>query len=138
MPPTPLFTGRVLDGGLLIYDRPKDYAKYLRTLGGQYIETVTRRRRAQRSIDQNAYLHAVPFFMIADYTGDDIESVKLNVMGACWGWRKSSITGIETPLKPHTSHMTTEEGSYLIEWLPPWAFQQFNGMVIPLPNEASW
>ncbi len=131
---TPIWFGRVLPGGLLALDRPRDYAKYVRSLRGCYVEVVCRKKRIKRSLDQNAYLHAVPLPLLADYWGEDIGTTKLLVLGECFGWKETR--GQRLPIKAHTSQLTTAEFSQLIEWLPPWAMTQFN-VSIPLPNEVA-
>lgn len=107
---------------------------HLRTLSGCHVDVIVRKKREQRSLDQNAYLHAVPFPLIAAHTGYSIEEVKLVLMGECWGWHE--LHGHSVPIKPHTSDMTTEECSLFIEWLPPWALEHL-GVQIPLPGESA-
>lgn len=137
MAPVPVFLGRVIVGGILVLDQPADYARYRRRLEGQLVEVVLRKRRSKRSIDQNDYLHAVPFPMIAKETGDDIEGTKFDVMGEWSGWRQVKRSGLWVPNKLHTSERTVEEISELIEWIPPWALRVLN-LNIPLPNEVDW
>lgn len=90
----------------------------------------------KRSLALNAYWHAVPFPMIAEYVGESVEQVKLDLMGEKWGWTISTITGHRIPVKPHTSDMTPEEASEFTEWLIPFALEMF-GMEIPLPGEIA-
>lgn len=107
---------------------------YFKSLAGQSVEITVRKERTQRTLDQNAYLHAVPFPLLAEYWGEDIETTKLLVLGECWGWRETS-GGNRLPIKPSTSRLTVDESTHLIEWLPPWSMTNF-GVAIPLPNEA--
>jgi hypothetical protein len=91
--------------------------------------------KTKRSLDQNAYLHAVPFPLIAAEVGDSIEGVKYDLMGEKWGWKPSALDPTRmVPVKPSTSSMTVEECTEFIEWLIPFAAQKLN-CVIPLPNE---
>lgn len=106
---------------------------HLRRYPGVPLDVLIRQHKEQRSLDQNAYLHAVPFPVIAEHVGDSIDGVKLDLMGECFGWRES-MSGHLIPVKPHTSHMTVEECTFFIEWLIPFAAQKFN-MRIPLPSE---
>jgi hypothetical protein len=131
-----VFHGRVTpDGKLeLLTSEAQQRREYLRTLAGEHVEVIVRKPREQRSEDQNAYLHAVPFPLIADHTGYSIEEVKLVLMGECWGWHQ--VAGHDIPIKPHTSDMTTEECSYFIEWLPPWSLSNL-GVQIPLPGDVA-
>lgn len=92
--------------------------------------------KSQRSLDQNAYLHAVPFPILAKELGCSIPEVKRDLMGACWGWKVSPITGKDVPLREHTAEMTVEDCTFFIDWLLPWA-AEFLGMRLPLPDERS-
>lgn len=69
-----LFTGRVLGGGLLVLDRPKDYAKHVRAYAGQYVEVIVRRRREKRSAQANRFYWGYVLLEIAaaaGYTKDE-------------------------------------------------------------------
>lgn len=134
----PIFYGRVLPGGLLTLDRPKDYARHLRSLRGQYVEIIARKRRTKRSLDQNAYWHAVPFPLLQDALGyDSLEDLKLALMGECWGYQRDKLTGRELPIKAHTSDLTTEEGAQFTDWLIRFGATLPSPVIIPLPNEVA-
>ena len=90
--------------------------------------------KTQRSLDQNAYLHAGPFPILAKELGYSIPEVKLVLMGECWGWHM--VGGHELPMKPSTSEMTVEECTFFIDWLLPWA-AEFHGIRLPLPDERN-
>ncbi len=132
----PIFHGCVTDDGAFLPDEHETAQRknYLRFLRGQRVEFVIRKERTKRSEEQNKYLHAVPLPLLAAEWGEDIETAKLLILGECFGW-KETRDGHRLPVKPHTSGLTVEEFSQLIEWLPPWAMVNF-GVSIPLPNEA--
>lgn len=132
----PIFHGDVTAEGKLILsaDEAAKRHAYLLFLHGKSVECIIRPRRHQRSLDQNAFLHAVPFAILAAEWGEDIETTKLLVLGECFGW-KDTRDGHRLPMKPHTALLTAEEASQLIDWLPPWAMTNF-GVVIPLPREV--
>lgn len=65
----PLFTGRVLPGGLLVLNRPKDYARYVRSFAGKYVEVTIRRQRTKRSNQANAFYWAYVLELIAEAAG---------------------------------------------------------------------
>lgn len=134
MTPVPVFHGRVLEGGLLVLDGPSEYRQYLRTLAGRDVDVVVRKPRLQRSLDQNAYLHAVPIPIFADYWGEEIETTKLLLLGECFGW-KETRRGPRLPIKPRTSRLSVPEMSHFIEWLSAWGMTEF-GLRIPLPHES--
>jgi hypothetical protein len=133
----PIFHGRVSkDGGrleLLETERSQRH-RHLQSLAGQMVEVVVRRVRTQRSLNMSAYLHAQVFPILAEAIGDDIESVKFDVMGECFGWHTTK-TGERYPVKGHTSEMTREESAYFVDWVIPWAARKF-GVDIPLPRKA--
>lgn len=134
----PIFRGLVNPEGELIL-RETERGKrqqWLRHLAGSSVEIVVRREPRQRTLDQSAYLHAVPFRLIADHTGDHIEVVKRNVMRELFGYVQDLETGLVRPWMEHTSSMTAEEATRLIEELPAWACDTFGGLEIPLPGEV--
>ena len=65
----PIFPARVLDGGLLVLDRPKDYGRYLRMLKGQFVEVIIRKRRTQRSSKANRFYWAAIISPLAEHCG---------------------------------------------------------------------
>ena len=101
------------------------------------VQLTIRKRQSQRSLDQNAYLHKVPFPILAEHFGDTIPGIKLSLMGECWGWHHDKVTGRDVPIKPSTSEMTIEEASYFIDWVIPWAMTNHQ-VAIPLPNEVDF
>ena len=138
----PIFHGRITsDGKFELAENEKAYRlSYFKTLAGKTVEIVVRPERVKRSLDQNAYMHAVPFPMLAEELGyESIEELKYDLMGTCWGWTRTK-SGHEIPVKPSTSQMTVEECTHFIDWLVKWAATPGNvcehGFTIPLPNEA--
>lgn len=98
------------------------------------IEIIVRRRRTQRSLEQNKYLHGVAFPIMADYIGQGIAETKLDLMGECWGWTTTKL-GHVVPVKPSTSAMSVDECSHFIDWLLPWAMTE-HGVYIPPPEKV--
>jgi hypothetical protein len=136
MSAVPLFHGRISPEGrfeLADAERAQRQA-YFRTLAGKNVEIIVRKERLQRSLDQNAYIHAVPVPLLADHCGYSITEMKLLLMGECFGWH--TVGGHELPLKPHTSDMTVDECRQFIDWVIPWAMEHFD-VAIPLPNEVA-
>lgn len=64
-----LFVGRVLEGGLLVLDRQKDYARHVRSFAGQHVEVLLRRRRQKRSNHANRFYWGYVLTAIAEATG---------------------------------------------------------------------
>lgn len=134
----PVFHGCVSDAVRLVLDENERLLRhsYLKALVGRRVDVIVRKERVKRSLDQNAYLHTHPFPLLAEHFGDSIEGVKLDLMGQCWGWKTSPVTGREMPVKPRTSEMTVDECTFFIDWLIPWAATE-HGVLIPLPSEAA-
>ena len=89
----------------------------------------------KRTLDQNAYMHAVPFPILAEHFGCSVEDVKYDLMGEKWGWKPSPLNPHRmVPVMPHTSEMTVEQCTEFIDWLLPWAATE-HGVLIPLPGE---
>lgn len=137
MAPVPILHGVVSATGLLSLDESeRDIRRmHLQSLAGQNVEVVVRKQRVKRSLDQNAYIHAVPVPILAEHFGESVGDMKLILMGECWGWRFDPLAGREIPIKAHTSDMTVEECTYFIDWVIPWAMVN-HGVDIPLPHEA--
>ena len=53
--PDPTFRGRVLARGLLVLDRPRDYAAHVRSLAGSFVELTLRKQRTKRSSQANRF-----------------------------------------------------------------------------------
>lgn len=65
----PTWQGRVLSGGLLRLDRPADYARYVRSLRGEFVEVIVRKRKVQRSSQSNRHYWGVVVREIAQESG---------------------------------------------------------------------
>ena len=104
-------------------------------VGKQYRVTIEP-FRSKRSLDQNAYLHAVPLKIISQHTGFEIEELKEYLLGEAFGWRESTAFGKhrQLPVKHGTSSLRKDEFSWFIEWVIAWASNTLN-LRIPLPEE---
>lgn len=89
----------------------------------------------KRTLDQNAFLHAVPLRLICDHTGYEIDDIKTLLCGRAFGWHEYEVLG-ERRRKPckTTSQLNTEQFNFFLEWLESWAAQEL-GLIIPKPNE---
>lgn len=136
--PIPVFHGRIsADGRFELAEQERGLRQaYFKNLAGQSVEIVVRKERTKRSLNQNAYWHAIPFPLLAENLGyDSIDELKYDLMGECWGWTRSKA-GHDIPAKIHTSDLTIDEGSYFTEWLVRFGAQLPSPCLIPLPNEA--
>lgn len=130
------FSGQVDERGQLNREVREQVAEWIRTFAGRRIDIGIRQHRRQRSLDQNAYLHAEPFPKLAAHWGESIARTKLICMGEFWGWEPCKVTRCYLPVKAHTSDMTVEECTHFIDWLLPWALTE-HGVAITLPDEWS-
>lgn len=90
----------------------------------------------RRSLDQNAFLHAVPLRILADETGHSIEDIKEYLLGEAFGWQDSAVFGtkVQRPVK-RSSQLTTKEFSWFLDWIESWAVQTL-GIQVPRPGEG--
>jgi len=125
----------ITDDKKLVFDSPRAYRTSLWRMKPGPVVVKVEQVKSKRTLDQNAYLHAVPFPIIADYVGCSVEDIKYDLMGEKWGWKPSAMDPNRmVPMKPSTASMTIEECTAFIEWLIPFAAQKF-GTLIPLPGE---
>ena len=134
----PIFQGRVLPGGLLVLDRPKEYARYLRSaMKGRFIELIVRKQRVQRSLNQNAYWHAIAFPLLQEALGyDSIEELKLALLGECFGYHVDKLSGRQLPIELHTSGLDVDKGIHFTDWMIRFGAMLPSPCLIPLPSEA--
>lgn len=138
--PDRLYKGRVLAGGLLILDQPRDYAKHVRSLAGQYVELTLRKQRTQRSHVQNRWLWGCALELLVEDFGYDIherkaakEHLHYKLVRICFGTHHDAKLGEDVP-NVRSSKLSTAEFSRYMEWLVRYAAQEYH-VVIPLPNE---
>lgn len=103
---------------------------------GRYVMEV-RPAEKNRSLAQNAYLHAAVFPVIAEHVGCSVEDIKYDLMGEKWGWKESALDVRRmVPVKPSTSSMTVAECKEFIDWIIPFALDKF-GIELLLPSEEA-
>jgi len=91
--------------------------------------------RAKRTLDQNAFLHAVPLRLIADHTGYSIEDIKEYLLGEAFGWEEYTILGKHQtrPVK-RSSELNVKEFGWFLDWIEAWAANTL-GLIVPRPDE---
>ena len=96
---------------------------------------VIKEYRKQRSLYQNAYIHAVPLMLISEHTGYSINEIKEYLCGEFMGWEDYEMFGEihKRPIKT-TSQMNTKQMTEFIEFMQWWGSHQLN-LRIPSPNE---
>lgn len=135
MTPVSVFIGLVTeDGEKLILDFPKMFKAYYRRFAGHEVELEIRKRRLKQTDRQRKGFHAMitPW---ANDAGHQIDDLKFDLMGEVFGWseKPSPLTGRQTPIKQHTSELTRDEYSTLIERTLEIAASC--GYVLEAPNE---
>lgn len=132
----PIFPGEVRHGVATPY-QPVDFGKWVRSLEGQQIELIVRKRGAGRSLQQNALLW-MWITMIADDKGYDKherEQVHYELLAIRFG----TVTlkhGLVMPAKT-THDMTTAEMAEYLDWLQRYAATDLD-MQLPSPGEADY
>lgn len=119
--------------GKLALNNPRAFKRLIAEMPIGKLTIRVKVAKPQRTLDQNAYLHAEPFPKLATFFGQSVEETKYVLMGEKWGWHRDPITGREIPFKPSTSSMTVEECTEFIDWLIPWALDKW-GIHIELPE----
>jgi hypothetical protein len=91
--------------------------------------------RQRRSLDQNAYIHAVPLKIISEHTGYSMDEIKEYLCGEFTGWEEHEVFG-KKKVRPRltTSQMNTKQMTDFIEWMQWFASSTLN-LRIPSPNE---
>jgi hypothetical protein len=89
----------------------------------------------RRSLDQNAFLHAVPLQLIAEHTGFNKDELRDYLLMEAFGTNEKEVLGrtIVRPVKS-SSQLTTKEFNWFLEWIEAWASHTL-GLLIPKPNE---
>lgn len=115
---------------------PVAYRDFVDALGdGEELEIVIREKKRTRSYDQLRYWFGVPMKILSEHTGYTKMQMHYLCLAMCFGVVLDETTGREVPVVPASRHLTVKQFSELIEWCPPWAFETYDGLSIPLPND---
>lgn len=128
----PIVKGKVKNGKFKP-DSPTIFAASFKMFEGQEVEVIVRKPKTIRSNYQNKYMWGVVYKMIADFTGDDSDSVHDNLR-QLFLWEPSATFGRK--MKSTTKCSTVELEEYL-EQVRRWALQILE-LNIPLPNEVDF
>ena len=101
-----------------------DYKEFRRLMQTKYADTTVLvhvdKRKNKRTLDQNAYWHAVPVKELAEHCGYTPSQMHYALLGECFGYR-AGPAGHVLPIKPSSSDLSIEEFSHLIDWVLTWA-----------------
>jgi hypothetical protein len=70
-----LFYGRVLPGGLLVWEQPQAYNRAVRALAGKHVEGIIRKRKTKRTSQANRYYFGVVVKLLAEHCGYDAQEM---------------------------------------------------------------
>ena len=126
----PIFHGRV-EKGKLILDSPDRFRVHLSRYEGQAVEVVVRKKKSQRSIQQNKAYFGIAVEILCEHTGFTREEMHdaLKQKFASRVDEKTGLTIIES-----TADMDTVRFCQYYEDIQRWAIEFLN-VYIPSPNE---
>lgn len=130
--PVPTFTGCVTEGGVLKLDQRDRFLAYAHSFAGQRIEVTIRRRKEQRTSQQNRYLFGVVYPVIAEFTGYEVEELHEALAMKFLRVEDCPITG--APRRKRTPKTNTQEFSDYVDQVI--RFGVSLGCYIPAPHEA--
>ena len=121
--------GKVEKGRLRLHDQTQ-FSVALARLEGKYVEVIVRKKRSQRSGNQNSYYHGVVVAMLSEFLG--YEKDEMHIILRFKFLRQVSEKGIETATS--TTKLSTADMEDYLERIRRWAIQYLD-FYIPLPNE---
>lgn len=135
--PVPVWDATVTGGVLRADDRTR-FLAYVKALEGEPVQIVVKKKAAQRSLDQNAWIWGVAYPVIAEALGYDKhehDDLHYALVAKCFGEHFDRRVAAMVPNK-RSSKLTTREFSEYMEWLVRFAAQDLGGIVVPLPDES--
>ncbi len=137
----PLFHGTIDSHGVLHLDTADaDKRKaHLLSLRNSPVTVEIKRRKSQRSLDQNSWIWGVAYPIIAEsigYERHEHDELHYALVAKCFGEHFDKRIGAMVPNK-RSSKLSTREFSEYIEWLVRFAAKDLGGILVPLPGEAA-
>jgi len=131
---TPIFTG-IIEKGTLTLDNPQRYLVQLSALNGKKIELILRKRRSQRSLQQNSYYWGVVIEILSKHFGYDPEemheALKFHFL------KISSDKSPDLVSVKSTTRLSTDEFNEYVNRVVRWAAQEY-GVFIPDPRQVEY
>jgi len=127
------FFGTVKNGTLATWTR-KQVAAFLSKMPDGDVIIAIAPKGAKRSKPQNDGFHA----MITPWArdgGHDITDLKRDLLGTVFGWKDSPLSETRVPIIEHTSDLTVEQFSELMERTVIIAAQLPSPVILTLPSE---
>lgn len=134
--PANVFRAFVDDAGIFVLDNVQAFRRYVAAkFKGHEVTVTVEKKKAQRSLDQNAYWWAVPVKILADELGYTEHQMHYALLGEYGGYQPGP-TGAAVPKISSSSDLSRAEFTKLIEWVLDWAPSELN-VVIP-PPDPEW
>jgi len=127
----PIFLGKV-EKGKLILNTPGRFQIHLAKYEGQEVEIQVRKKKSQRSINQNAAYWGIAIEILCEHTGYDKETLH-DALRQKFASRVDAETGLT--VIESTTKMDTVRFMKYYDDIQRWAMDFLN-VYIPDPNEA--
>jgi hypothetical protein len=128
-----LWFGKVLPGGLLVLEKPKDYNRAVRALAGKHVELTIKKRRTKRTDPQNRFYFGVVVKLLAEHCGYERDEMHEALAMRFLRIEDCPITG--APRRKRTPKTDTQEFAQYLDSCIRLAAEQ--GVVIPDPREVA-
>ena len=125
----PIFHGSILKGKVIFDDRDS-FDNYLLSLENMFVDIVIKKRRKDRSNQQNRYMWGVVYKIISETTGHTEDEIH-DSMRAMFLMDNLG----KFPIMRSSTSLTTAEMEEYLEKIRQWAAQELS-CIIPLPNEV--
>lgn len=131
---TPVFTGTISEGNLSL-DNPQRYLVQLSALNGKKIELILRKRRSQRSIQQNSYYWGVVIEILSGHFGYESEEMHEALKIHFLKFRSDKAPDLVSVKS--TTRLSTDEFNEYVNRIVRWAAQE-HGVFIPDPRQVEY
>ena len=121
----PIFTG-IIDKGKLILDQPQKYLVHLASLENRRVELILRKRRSQRSIEQNRYYWGVIVEILADHFGYNPEEMHEALKFHFLKSHEDKLVTVKS-----TAKLSTDEFARYINQIVIWAATEYQIFIPP-------
>lgn len=134
--PTPIWPAVVDDHGTLRLDDRDAFLRYVKTFAGTRVELVVRKRKSQRSLQQNRLLWRLLTILAEElgYDAHEREVLHYALLEKHYGKEFDERLGMAV-LRTTSSGLDTSAFTEHIDWLVRFAASELH-VVLPLPGEV--
>jgi hypothetical protein len=129
----PIFYGQIKEGKIIL-DTPLKYVTYKAELEGKRVELILRRKKSQRSIEQNKAYWGIIIEILCAHTGYDKEQMHF-ALKEKFASHLDEKTGLR--IVESTAKMDTKRFSKYYEDIQKWS-AEFLHCYLPSPNEIEF